>query len=62
LLGGQAAIRAFRAFARLWGDQAVMAQDAPDGRGGRHGQSLPGQMVLQGDGAGIEPLGDEVFT
>ena len=42
LVGGKAAVGAFRAFAWLRGDQAVMAQDAADGRGGRY-RSAPVQ-------------------
>ena len=35
LLGGKAVIGAFGAFTRLGCDQAVVVQDAPDGRGRR---------------------------
>ena len=62
LIGGKANVGAFRAFAWLRIDQAVMAQDAADGRRRGYRQSLPGQMPLQGDGAGVESFGGERFA
>ncbi|VBA39925.1 hypothetical protein LAUMK136_03230 [Mycobacterium attenuatum] len=48
LFGGKAVVGTARPFTRLRGDQAVVVQDAPDRGGGRYGQALVGQIVLQG--------------
>ena len=62
-LGGlEAVVGAFGAFAWLWGDQAVVVQDAPDRGGGRHGQAGSVQVTLQGQRPGVEALVDEGFT
>ncbi len=59
---GEADVGAFGPFARLRSDQAVVVQDAPNRRGGGHGQALGSQMPLQGDRAGVEAVGDELFA
>jgi hypothetical protein len=61
LFGLEAAVGAAGPFTWLWGDQAVVVQDAADRGGGGHGQASLGQMALQGQWAGVEAVGGELF-
>ena len=45
-----------RTFSRLWGDQPMVVQDAPNGRGGGHRQASLVQVPLQGERTGVESL------
>ena len=60
--GGKASVGACGALARLRGDQAVVVQDASDGRGRGHRQSALAQVPLQGQGSGIEAAGGQCFA
>jgi hypothetical protein len=62
LVGGETPIGALGRLRRCGVIRPWRVQDAPDGRGRGHGQALFGEVFLQGQWAGVEPVGGEVLV